>query len=94
MDWKQEVDEETFAGVWKFYKDRITSNPSKTLAQVEQELQSQWVRLGNDWTGRGIVMDTVITTTINALEVTRAACLEELNKSCMGKCSEKNRKKI
>jgi hypothetical protein len=48
---------------------------------VEQELQSQWVRLGNDWRGRGVVMDTITTATIEALEIVRVDCIEEIKKT-------------
>lgn len=34
-------------------------------------------------------MDTVITATINALEVIRAACLEEIKNSCENKLQQK-----
>ncbi|MFH2123715.1 MAG: hypothetical protein ABIJ50_09585 [Pseudomonadota bacterium] len=45
--------DETLYNIIHFYTDKIAADPEGILDQVKQELQSQWVRLGNDWTGRG-----------------------------------------
>lgn len=66
------------AGIEHHYRDKVERDPQATLVEVEQELASQWVRLGNDWTGRGVVMDTVIGATIEGLEIVRAACRAKL----------------
>ena len=81
MSWKETKYEESFEGVVRYYEAKVRADAKATLAVVEQELESQWVRYGNDWTGRGVVMDTVITATIEGLETVRAACMEQLEKN-------------
>ena len=78
MSWKKKTYEETLGNIVRYYENKVAEAPESTLILVQQELQSQWVRLGNDWTGRGVVMDTIITATISALEIVRASCLENM----------------
>lgn len=59
---------------WREAK-RKNIDPAGTLQNVEQELDSQFLRLGNDWTGRGVVMDAVIAETIEAVEIVRSDLL-------------------
>ena len=66
--------DETLASIVSYYKDKVADDPRGTLVLVNQELESQNVRYGNDWTGREVIMDTVITATISALEFVRSDC--------------------
>ncbi len=70
--------DETLANIVGYYEDKIVTDPKATLVLVNQELESQNVRYGNDWTGRGVVMDAVIAATISALEIVRSACENKL----------------
>ncbi len=79
--WQERKSQEIIDGTIAYFRDKVASDPKGTMTLVEQELQSQLVFLGNDWLGRGIVMDTVITATINALEIVRVDCLEKIKKS-------------
>lgn len=76
MDWETNQREEIAAGIWKFYNDKIKIDAKGSLVLIEQELHDQYIRLGNDWIGRGVVMDTLIAATISALETVRATCLD------------------
>lgn len=80
-DWKEGKREQVIDGIITYFEKRIENDPSLTLLEIEQELDSQYFRLGNDWTGRGIVMDTVITATIEALEIVRCSFLERFEKN-------------
>ncbi len=79
MSWKQKKYEETLNTLVSFWEEKVIADPEGTLILVNQELSSQDVRFGNDWTGRGALMDTVISATISSLEITRASCLNRLN---------------
>ena len=70
--------DETLANIVDYFEDKVAADPARTLIQVDQELESQNIRYGNDWTGRGVVMDAVITATISALEIVRSNCLSKL----------------
>ncbi len=88
MSWKEAKYEEVLGTISNYYRDKVKEDPAGMLVLIQQELQSQCVRLGNDWTGRGVVMDTVLTATISALEIARAACLENLKNNKMSKEDE------
>ncbi len=79
--WREEKREEIINGILGYFQHRQDSDPAATLQEVEQELDSQFFRLGNDWTGRGVVMDTVITATIEALEIVRSNLLVEMEQN-------------
>lgn len=66
--------DETLSNIVGYYEDIVAADPAGTLVLVNQELESQNVRYGNDWTGRGVVMDAVIAATISALEIVRSTC--------------------
>lgn len=78
MEWQEMRREEVIGGIKKYYCEKIAKEPQKALMLIDQELHSEFVRLGNDWTGRGVVMDTIINATIEGLEIVRSYCLEEL----------------
>jgi len=78
MDWETNQREEIAAGIWKFYHDKIETDPKSAIVMIEQELHDQYIRLGNDWTGRGVVVNTLIDATISALEAVRVTCLEKI----------------
>lgn len=83
MEWQEPKRNEVLKSIYLYYCNKVKDNPERTLELVEQELESQRIRLGNDWTGRGVVMDTVISATIEALEIVRAECQMEIKN--MGK---------
>ncbi len=66
--------DETLSSILRYYEEKIAADPEGTLVLVNQELESQNIRFGNNWTGRGVVMDAVIAATISALEIVRSAC--------------------
>ena len=74
-DWKERERKHIIEGIIAYYEQRRDIDPTMTLLGIDQELDSQFLRLGNDWTGRGIVMDTVITATIDALQIVRCSIL-------------------
>ena len=78
MAWQSEKYQETLEGLSSFFDDKIIADPQGTLRQVEGELKNLYIRLDQDWTGRGPVGDTVQTATIAALESVRARCLSQL----------------
>lgn len=79
-DWKEVKRDEVIDGILRYFERKKDDDPVTTLKEIEQELDSQFFRLGNDWTGRGVVMDTVINATIEALEIVRSNCLERIEK--------------
>jgi hypothetical protein len=66
--------DDTLENIVGYYEDQIATDPATTLVLVKQELESQNIRYGNNWTGRGAVMDNVIAATISALEIVRFEC--------------------
>lgn len=81
--------DETLASIVGYYEDKIVTDPAGTLALVTQELESENVRYGNNWTGRGVVMDTVIAATISALEIVRSTCENNLKNNFIYKETDK-----
>ncbi len=78
MEFLQQRRDEIVIGIHAFFAAQVRENPAATKQQVEHELESLYVRFGNDWTGRGIVGDTIQMATIAGLEAVRAECLEQL----------------
>ncbi|EAT14526.1 hypothetical protein [Desulfuromonas acetoxidans] len=78
MAWQREKYQETLEGLSGFFEERLEQDPQGTLQQVEGELKALYIRLDQDWTGRGPVGDTVQTATIAALERVRARCLTRI----------------
>ncbi len=78
MEWETNQREEIAAGIWKYYQEKIDIAPENALVLIEQELHDQYNRSGNDWTGRGVVINTLIASTISTLESVRVACLEKI----------------
>jgi proteasome assembly chaperone (PAC2) family protein len=78
MEFLYQRQDEIVSGIQAFFAEQVEQNTAATKRQVEQELESLYVRFGNDWTGRGIVGDTIQMATIAGLEAVRAACLERL----------------
>ncbi len=81
MEFLRQRQEEIVTGLQAFFAAQIKESPAATKKQVELELESLYVRFGNDWTGRGIVGDTTQMATIAGLEAVRAECLEQLNRT-------------
>ena len=77
--WQDKKSREIIDSIVSYYRQQVNYDPAGTITLVEQELVSQRIRQGNDWTGRGIVMDTVIDATLSALEIVHQACLEKLS---------------
>ncbi|MDY0186004.1 MAG: hypothetical protein RBR43_09015 [Desulfuromonadaceae bacterium] len=81
MEFLQQHRDEIIMGVHAFFAEQVKSNPAATKQKVERELESLYVRFGNDWTGRGIVGDTTQMATISALEAVRAECMDQLTQA-------------
>lgn len=75
MKWQEEKYREVFDRVQEYYCTLAESDPFDTLRLLEQELDDLYLRYGNNFSGRGIVGDTVMTATIDAMELARAECL-------------------
>jgi len=75
MSWQEKKQEEIKGNILSYFEDQIRRDPESTLQQVELELQDLYIREGNNLCGRGIVGDTIIQATIEALEIVKAACL-------------------
>lgn len=82
--------DETLNSIVRYFESRANQDPYETLSLVNQELDSQNVRYGNDWTGRGVVMDAVITATIAALEIVRTRCLKDIEMSPIKQVEQEN----
>lgn len=78
MTWIEEKYRHVHENIHHYFHDQALRNPASTLRQIEEELECHYFRYGNNWTGRGIVGDTVLTATIDALEQVRATCLDYL----------------
>ncbi len=78
MDYLEQRESEIVTNIYSYFKERICDNPQAVLAQVEGELAALYVNYGNDWTGRGVVADTVQEATIAGLEGVRAECMQLL----------------
>ena len=84
MNWEANQQEEIAAGIWRYYQGKIETDPKSAIVLIEQELNDQHVRLGNDWTGRGVVVNTLIAAPISALEAVRVDCLEKMDAKISG----------
>jgi hypothetical protein len=80
MEFLHQRQDEIVAGIQAFFAAQIRENPDATMKKVEGELESLYVRFGNDWTGRGVVGDTTQMATIAGLEAVRAECLAQLGR--------------
>ena len=87
-EWQKTKREEIIGGICCHFSVQIQKDPLKALSIIEQELGSQEICQGNDWLGRGIVGDTVISATIEGLEIVRSDCLAIL-KETYGEKSKK-----
>lgn len=58
-----------------FHKD-MQKNPQRVKIEVEGELETMYVRMGNDHDGRGIVGENSLVATTAALEAVRAHCMK------------------
>ncbi|SHJ04444.1 hypothetical protein SAMN02745165_01389 [Malonomonas rubra DSM 5091] len=84
MNFLQEQSANIVTDVLAYFAPRIDEEPALLLRQVESELDSLYIRYGNDWTGRGYVGDSQQEATIAALEAVRAECLSRLHKRSYG----------
>lgn len=80
--------DETLSNIVGYYEDKVIADPEGVLILVNQELESQNVRYGNNWIGRGVVMDAVIAATISALEIVRSTCQNNLKNNITKKENE------
>lgn len=78
MNWIEEKYHNVHENIRDYFHILALQDPASTLKQIEEELECHYFRYGNNWTGRGIVGDTILTATIDALEHVRATCLERL----------------
>lgn len=75
VEFLNQKQDEILNGIQAFFAAQIRENPEYTKKQVERELESLYVRFGNDWTWRSIVGDTTQMATNAGLEAVRAECL-------------------
>ncbi len=75
--------------ILSYFQPKIRQDPESTLHQVEQELQDLYIREGNNWAGRGVVGDTIIQATIEALEIVRSDCIVSLQERSKNRFSTK-----
>ncbi len=80
-DWQETKREEIIGGIYAHFSLQIQKDPEGALCTIEQELESQEICIGNDWLGRGIVGDTVMSATIEGLEIVRSDCLAILKET-------------
>ena len=78
MNFMSEHSATVVADTMAHFSSQMKENPAAVLCQVEKELETLYVRYGNDWTGRGYVGDTTQEASIAALEAVRAECLSRL----------------
>ena len=78
MTFLDQKKDEIVTNLFGYFEEQMEKNPAATLAQIDRELQSLYVRYGNDWTGRGVVGDTTQEATIAGLEAVRAECLDRI----------------
>lgn len=78
MSWIEEKYRTVHENIRDYFHGMALADPASTLRQIEADLDCHYFRYGNNWTGRGIVGDTILTATIEALENVRADCLEGL----------------
>lgn len=92
MSWQEEKYREVHERVRDYYCLLAKDDPGATLQLLEQELDDLYLRYGNNWTGRGIVGDTVMTASIDAMELARAECLALIQQSGGASCHETGQK--
>ena len=80
LDYLNKIQEETFDNLFSYYEDEINDNPEQLLKKIEAELNSMYVRSGNDWTGRGEIGNAKLDSAIAALEAVRAECISQTKK--------------
>lgn len=77
--WQGQRRQEVINGIHAYYQQKIAQDPQAALQQIEEELISQATCQGNDWIGRGIVMETVLAASVEGLEMVRSLCLQKIN---------------
>lgn len=66
--WQKHKYETVFEEVCYFVADQRETDPTFTLERLEELLQMAYQRAGDDWVGRGIVQQIVLSATIAAYE--------------------------
>lgn len=72
--------EQTVENLLTHFADQIKNDPKKLLNEINGELDHLYIREGNDQEGRGLIGEATIGSTIAAMEVIRAECVDEIKK--------------
>lgn len=76
--WQKHKYDTVFEDVCHFVAYQRETDPTFTLAQLEGLLQMAYHRADDDWVGRGIVQDIVLSATVAAYEQCLTAWKTEL----------------
>lgn len=78
MNLVNEITKDVVTDTFSSFAGQIEADPHTTLQHVEGMLKSLYVRYGNDWTGRGLIGDSMQEASIAGLEAIRAECLARI----------------
>lgn len=78
MNWNEMHNVHTVEDMIEHFSDRIECEPEELKKEIEGELETMYVRMGNDIEGRGVVGENSLISTISSLEAVRALCLKKI----------------
>lgn len=78
MNWDELHNVKSVDEMIDFFDDRIKNDTENLKREIEGELETLYIRMGNDHEGRGVVGENSLISTTASLEAVRALCIEQL----------------
>lgn len=78
MNWNEVHNVKSVDEMLLYFDYQIQSNPESLKLEIEGELETMYVRMGNDHNGRGIVGENSLVAITAALEAVRAVCIKKI----------------
>ncbi len=81
MNWDELHNVKNVDEMLLFFDHRIKTDTENLMRDLDGELETMYVRMGNDHDGRGVVGDNSLIGTMASLEAVRAVCFQKLKAS-------------
>ncbi len=78
INWDNLEKAETVSDYLDYFADIVKADPKGTYQFLTLELETLYVRDGNDNEGRGVIGETKLNSSIACLEAVRAECIKSL----------------
>ncbi len=78
INWDNLQNTESVDDYLEYFEDKVKSDPKGTYQFLTLELETLYVRDGNDNEGRGVIGETKLNSSIACLEAVRAECIKSL----------------